>query len=155
MADFPYADQPAARDPLEEAERARAQYTTSRATQTLGDYSYRNPTHPLAHPVPTVRLAGLGGGAAPASGGWGTGGGEAQVQSADRHVPQWSPEWDQHPGRDDEDGDTAGTPSGNGGTPHTPSYGSGRDFNDQPTADHVGASAGEPVTASRNPSPYM
>jgi hypothetical protein len=159
MAEFQYADPGTPADPLEEAQRIKGQFTTSRATQTLGDYSYRNPQHPLQHGTPAARFLPHPGGGT--SGGWATGGGGAGGATGggrDTSSPQFDPRWEEsyRDGEEDgEDGGTAGTTTSNGGPGggYSPWGTHQPDFNDQPVPKVQGTSAGEPVTSG--PSPYL
>jgi hypothetical protein len=148
MADSEYADQPGSRDPLEEAARARSQYTTDRPIQTLGDYSWQAPRHAPGHqavrniPFPYPE------------GGPSSGGGGAEVVQAghrDRSTPQWNPEWDRRPGEDGEDGRPTTTGNGGPGGGYSPWGSHQPDFNDEPVPKIQGSAAGEPVTSGASP----
>jgi hypothetical protein len=141
-------------DPLEELQRARGQYTQSRATQTLSDYSWQAPRHaPAQQTVRHIPFPYPEGG--PSSGDGGFGGGEAQVWGKDRATPQWNPEWDKPHGHAEHDeGGTAGdTTTGNAppGGDYSPWGSHQPDFNDQPVPRVQGSSVGEPVTSEASP----
>jgi hypothetical protein len=151
-----YADPGDRPDALEEAQRARSQYTTSRATQTLGDYSYRNPQHQFEHQI-GARSISFPYPDAGTSGGWGGAGGPGDVHPGggdrDRSSVTWDERWD-HPEHGEEgEGGTGETTSPTGYSPWgSPTHGANRDFNDAPVPSIQGASAGEPLSSG---SPYL
>jgi hypothetical protein len=162
--DSQYAQQPSVRDPLEEIRRSAAQYTTSRATQTLGDYSYKNPQHPFYRPTQPRHIP------FPypsySSGGFGGGGEGAAATTPSRRkgqmdvydlfpseAPPLHPEGQPKPGGENggNGGEPSGAPPGGGFSPwgtHQP------DYNDQMVPKIQGSSVGEPVRVG-GPSPYL
>jgi hypothetical protein len=132
-----YATQPALRDALAEKQRIMSQYTASEPSFTPPPTPYDwGSKRPLAQPHP-IHFWLSGAGAPPAGESLGSRlGGRGRRYSVDIEEPS---EQAQQPEQEQQ--------------PHSPDYGSGRDFDDSPTPPINGSSGGAPVLGRPGPRP--